>query len=70
MFDGCLRSPRPRLDVAPLLEGEDEAAVADDGAVGEPLKESFARHVDDEAATEDLAVSRTGTGGKKREMCD
>ena len=65
MFHVGLRSPRPRLDVTPLFEGEDEAAVADDGAVSEPLEETFARHVDD-----DLAVSGTGAGGKRKEMCD
>jgi hypothetical protein len=29
------------LDVAPLLQGEHEAAIADDGPVGETLEESL-----------------------------
>ena len=79
VFHIGLRRPGPRFDVPPLLEGEDEAAVADDGALGEPLKESLTRHDGDDLAgavddlagvVDDLAVSRTGTGGKKKEMCD
>ena len=44
VFDVGLRSPGPRLDVAPLLEGKDEAAVADDRPLGQPLQETFSRH--------------------------
>ena len=44
MLDGGLGSPGPRLDVAPLLEGEDEPAVADDRPLGQPLEETFSRH--------------------------
>ena len=41
MFNGGLRGPRSSLDVASLLEGEDEAAIADDGSLGESFKKSL-----------------------------
>ena len=47
VLDGGLGSPWPRLDVAPLLQGEDEAAVADDRTLGQPLQETLARHSED-----------------------
>ena len=41
VLDRRFRRPRPRLDVASLLEREHEAAVADDRALRQPLQDAF-----------------------------
>ena len=71
VLDGGLGSPWPRLDVASLLQGEDEAAVADDRTLGQPLQETLSRHcVALLRLSGDLAVGGTDAGGKKKRTLD